>query len=416
MKPVYDVIVVGAGAAGMAAAISAGEKGARVAVLEKGEKAGRKVLASGNGRCNLMNHGMLRYYGDVSFAHRVMEICTADDLAAFFRKYGLMISEEEDGRSYPFSRQSATVTGVLMDAMKINGAELFLNSAVSGVRRERDGFTVGLSSGENFRTGRVIISCGGEAQSRLGGSTDGYAFLKSLGHSVTNVFPSLVPLITEPKAVSGLSGIRVRCRVTLFNDGAPVHREHGEVLFTEYGISGICVMQCSRFILPPGSVIELNLAGDVFAGTADLAAELQKRRGLFGAFPPVVLLEGFLAPRVSYAVLKQAGIPLRGETVSELSDAQLERIAESAFHYRIPVLGTKGMEFAQVTAGGACCGEFSCKTMESLIIPGLYAAGEVLDVDGDCGGFNLMFAFASGRIAGLSAGCGPSRSEGRELP
>ena len=414
MKPVYDVIVIGAGAAGLTAAISAAETGASVAVLEKAEKAGRKILASGNGRCNMMNRGQLRYFGDAGFAGQVLSFCSAEDLACFFRDYGLLTCEEEDGRVYPFSLHSSTVLTILANSLRTEGAEMFLRSGATSVWHEYNQFRVLTESGFEFHCRKLIIACGGKAQPRLGGSEDGYAFLCSLGHTKSGCIPSLVPLVTDKRSISGLSGIRVRCGVNLFNDGVSVHREHGEVLFTDYGISGICVMQCSRFVRQSGSIIELNLAGDAFRDDSALYSELRRRYCQFSRFSPVCLLEGFLVSRLSYAVLKQAGIPLSGELVSDLSDEQLKRIATKAFHYQIPVLGTRGMDYAQVTAGGIICSDFSAETMESRIIPGLYAAGEVLDVDGDCGGFNLMFAFASGRIAGMSAGRSSSAS-GRRI-
>ena len=395
-----DVIVIGAGAAGMAAAVRAGERGRRVLLLEKADRPGRKIHASGNGRCNLMNSGAPRYFGDTAFAEEVLRLCGKDVLAAFFRRYGLLLAEESEGRVYPFTFQSASVVTAMRNAMDTNGAVLTLNeAAVSAVRDER-GFSVHTASGKTYTSKHLVISCGGAAQPKLGGSAYGYRLLTSFGHTLIPVRPSLVPLNTDRKSISGLSGLRVRCGVTVLCGGRPVHQEDGEVLFTDYGVSGICVMQCARFAEESDAALELNLLKEAFPDREQCVNELKRRKALFSRLSPLCLLNGILPERLSYAVLKQAGAPLRGETAGETGDGLIGRIADAGYAYRITVTGNRGMDYAQVTAGGIDCAEFNASTMESRIVPGLYAAGEVLNVDGDCGGFNLMFAFAGGLTAG----------------
>ena len=178
-----------------------------------------------------------------------------------------------------------------------------------------------------------------------------------------------------------------------------IHCETGEILFTDYGVSGICIMQCARFINSIKAHFELNFIYKEFTEET-LIKELLRRQRMYSYFSPSAMLDGILNAKLSYAVMKQAGIPLKGETAGDLSENDIRKIARSAANYRIEISGTRGFEYAQVTAGGADCREFFSCTMESKIVPGLYAAGEVLNVDGDCGGFNLMFAFASGMIAG----------------
>lgn len=399
MNSCYDVIAIGAGAAGMAAAIAAARRQKRVLLAEKGDRTGRKISASGNGRCNLMNTAAPRYYGDTDFALQVLQNCPRSRIASFFNEYGLMLTEEGEGRIYPATFQSASVIQVLTRALESHDVTVARNTRIDSVIPEREGFVLH-SGGKSFEAEKVIVACGGAAQPRLGGCSDGYAVLRSLGHRMIAPEPVLVPLVTDPKSISGLSGIRVRCRVTVLSEGREVHREEGEVLFTDYGVSGICIMQCARFTRGKDSVLELDLIHSLFADINDAVRELRRRADLFAAFSPVSLLEGMLPSKLAYAVLKQAGIPLRGEKVSDLSGDDLERITRTAYAYRIRVEGSRGMDYAQVTAGGADCREFCPYTMASLLVPGLYAAGEVLNVDGDCGGFNLMFAFASGILAG----------------
>lgn len=396
-----DIIIIGAGAAGMAAAIRAGERGRHVMLLEKADRPGRKVLASGNGRCNLMNSSAPRYYGDPDFANEVLRQCGKDDLAAFFRRYGLLLAEETEGRIYPITFQSASVISSLRNALELTSTTLVLNDAVQSAEKDTCGFCVHTVSGQTHTSKRLIIACGGAAQPKLGGNADGYRILTSFGHTLIPVMPSLVPLNTDSRSISGLSGIRVRCGVTVLCGGKPVHHEEGEVLFTDYGVSGICVMQCARFAAEGQTMIELNLLRNAFPDREACIAELLRRKTIFSGLSPLCLLNGILPERLSYAVLKQAGAPLSGETAGETSEELIGRIADTGYAYRITVTGNRGMDYAQVTAGGIDCAEFNASTMESRIVPGLYAAGEVLNVDGDCGGFNLMFAFAGG----LTAGC-----------
>lgn len=398
----YDVTVIGGGAAGMTAAISAAERKRSVLLIEKADRTGRKILASGNGRCNLMNIGEPRYYGDPVFARRILERCTPDDLAGFLRLYGLFLAEEAEGRIYPLTNQSVSVLSALKNALVLNGADVRLNSPVESVRRNGAAFTVRISGGDEIDTGKVVVACGGAAQPKLGGSADGYTVLGSFGHTLVPPFPALVPLNTDTKSISGLSGIRIRCTVTLMHGPDPVHREDGEVLFTDYGVSGICIMQCARFIREGDTCLLLDLLRQALPEREDAVRELKQRRERFASCPPVWLLNGILPERISFAVLKQAGVPMRGETAGGIVGDMIEKIVDTAYAYRIRVTGSRGLDYAQVTAGGADCSEFDPDSMESRIVPGLHAAGEVLNVDGDCGGFNLMFAFASGRIAGCA--------------
>lgn len=400
MKDLYDLITIGGGASGIVASIAAAERGRNVLLLEKSDHPGRKILASGNGRCNLMNTGYPRYYGDHHFAGQVITRYSADRLSEYFQKIGLLMTEEEDGRKYPLTYQSASVMSVLGNALKLNHVTVENNTCVTEAFRCCDGFTVVTAGGKIYRGGKVLIACGGAAQPKLGGTMDGYNLLKSFGHTVVPVSPALVPLTTDRKSISGLSGIRTKCCVTIFRNHEMLHREYGEVLFTEYGVSGICIMQCARFSGRPDTYMELDFLNQIIRDKTEIIKELKRRRSMLTGFSPVSLLDGILNAKVSYAVMKQAGIPLRGETAGELSDDDLDRITQAVTHYRLEIKGSRGFDYAQVTAGGADCSEFNPETMESKIVPGLYAAGEVLNVDGDCGGFNLMFAFSSGITAG----------------
>ena len=397
-----DVTVIGAGASGMTAAIRAASKQRKVILVEKQVNPGRKILASGNGRCNLLNLGKPRYYGDSDFAESVLKQCPADDIISFFKYYGLAVTTEDEDRMYPYSFQAASVLNVLKNAIYLNGVSMMTGFNALSVQKEKDSFLITGENGDTIQTAKVIIACGGAAQPKLGGTYDGYQILHSLGHTIIPTYPALVSLTTDPKSISGLSGIRSHCEITLVNDRKVLHQEKGEILFTDYGISGICVMQCARFTEKEKTQLQINFVSGIYENTEDVTEELRRRQKMLSDLSPVSLFDGILPERISFAVLKQAGIPLHGETAGSLLDNELRSIADRVMCYKVIITGTRGMDFAQVTAGGADCGEFISETMESRIISGVHAAGEVLNVDGDCGGFNLMFAFSSGIIAGRS--------------
>ena len=397
-----DVIIIGAGASGMIASVKAAERHKTVLVLDKNDAPGRKIIASGNGRCNIMNSGVPRYYGDKEFAGNVLKHSTFEDIRQFFQQYGLMFASENEGRIYPSTFQSASVLSVLKNAMGINGVQLKTNTTVSSVFHNNDVFTVTDTNGNSWQTGRLIVSCGSPAQPKLGGTDNGYDFLRKMGHQIIPAAPSLVPLCTDKKSVSGLSGIRVRGKVSLYDHDQLLHSEEGEILFTEYGISGICVMQCSRFVRGNSCCLTVSFLHGYYESPEAFYRELKRRQEMYREYSPVSLLDGVVVSRIAYAIMKQAGVPMKGEKAGDLPDGLLKAVAESAFRYRIRIEGTRGFDFAQVAAGGADCREFDPCTMESKFVPGLFATGEVLNVDGDCGGFNLMFAFSSGLSAGKS--------------
>ena len=398
----FDVIVLGAGASGMTAAIKAAERKMSVLLVEKGNRQGRKIAASGNGRCNLINRGIPRYYGSPEFAAKVLECCPVSALTEFFSHYGLLLTEENEERVYPVTLRSDSVLHALKTALEMKQVLTMLDTDVVSACKQKDLFHVSFSDGRAFLGRNLVISCGGAAQPRLGGSCDGYKMLEMFGHTIVPVFPALVPLVSDRKSISGLAGRQVHCVVSVIKKGNVIHSEKGTVLFTDYGLSGICAMQCARFINPPDTILELDFLSGIFASQSLAEEEAFRRRSFFSGFSPLNLITGIVDEKIGFAIMKQAGIKMCGETAGDLTDEDLRRVIRTAYHYRICITGSKGFDYAQVTAGGADCGEFNPSTMESNLTRGLFATGEVLNVDGDCGGFNLMFAFSSGYLAGLS--------------
>ena len=395
-----DVVIIGGGPSGLCAAIGAARCGDQVLILEKYERLGKKLLATGNGRCNLMNLHSQPYRGDTEFASLVMGPEPVTELTAFWHDLGLMIRYDGEGRGYPCTFQSVTVLDVLRAECIRLGVEIHTGITVTEVKKHKNGFRI--LSGDDFQleAERVIVATGGAAQPKLGGNRSAWPWLQALGHEFVPAEPALTALITDERSISGLNGLRAKCSLTVERDGFAVHRESGEILFTAEGISGICAMQCSRYAVPGRSECIIDFFPDLFIRTDQLTEELIRRKERNPGASPAELLRGLCAAKLSFAVCKKAGLALRGETAGELAVSCLQKIAEAAKQYRVRILDKEGFDRAQVMAGGLICRDFDPKTMMSCLHPGLHAAGELLNVDGDCGGYNLMFAFLSGLRAG----------------
>ena len=392
--------VIGGGASGLNAAIASARCGEQVILLEKNQQLGKKLLATGNGRCNLMNRNPACYEGDRAFAEAVLGANPVETLEAWWHSLGLYLRYDPEGRGYPCTLMAQTVLEVLKAEIRRLGISVYTGIRIRDVRREGDGFLLKPEDGEALRARRVILSTGGAAQPKLGGNRDAWPWLESMGHPMKSAQPSLTPLEALPKSVSGLAGLRIRGDILLETEGRTVQQEKGELLFTEDGISGICVMQCSRNAVPGKSVVLLNTVSDLFQTPEELLDELRRRGALAPEEGPVELLRGMIPAKMAYAVCKQAGLPLRGEKNRDLHPGELRRIADTAMAYRIPVTGKKDFDRAQVMAGGADCGLLDPENMESRIQPGLHLTGELTNVDGGCGGYNLMYAVMSGLKAG----------------
>ena len=404
-----DVLVIGGGAAGMAAAVAAGLCGDRVAVLERMDRVGKKLLATGNGRCNLMNTGPLRYPGGPALAASVLTYCGAREQTAFWRFLGLMLREEDGGRIYPASGQASSVLDTLRLAMAACSVSVETGIAVQRMARQGHDFAA-CSGDRTWHARRIIIAGGGCAQPKLGSDGSAWQLLTPFGHRLTDPRPALTQIITDTAPIRGLSGIRVRCRVAILDGGRTLHEEAGELLFADYGVSGVCVMQCARYAAP-GTTLRIDLsAGMGFASEADATHELRRRRSLYAALPLDQLLTGLCVSRLASSLCQAAGIRWKDRSIASLTDAEIAHLARTIAAFDLSVRGVKSFDSAQVTAGGLDGAGFDPHTLESRYQPGLHACGEMLDVDGDCGGYNLMFAFGSGILAGLNGRQAPWRN------
>ena len=396
------VLVIGGGAAGLAAAIAAAECGDRVTILERMDRVGKKILATGNGRCNLMNTGERRYPGGNAFADEVLNRCGFVEQTRFWHHIGLRMRQEEGGRVYPVSGMASSVLDALRFAAEALGVETMTGVHVTGVFKARHGWTV-MAGEEKWKADRVIIAGGGCAQPKLGSDGSAWALLEMLGHSLVQPKPALTQIVTDITAIKGLSGIRVRTEISISRNGQAVYGESGELLFADYGVTGVCVMQCARYVAP-GDVMHINLVKAMGFDEEDaFRQELHRRRTQWGhTRKQCDLLTGLCVPKLAQALLAAAGMHgVQHSACGELNAECIDRLVRVAGDFTMTVRGVKGFESAQVTAGGIATDHFNPATMESNLAHGIHAAGEVLDVDGDCGGYNLMFAFGSGILAGL---------------
>lgn len=395
--------IIGAGASGMAAALAAAENPeVEVLVLERQSRVGRKLLATGNGRCNLTNLHALEggYHGESpNFSKEALTRFSPEETLAWFRSLGLYTVAEPSGRVYPYSDQANSVVDVLRLAMDKPNITLVTGFTVEKIRREPEGFTLS-SREDSYFCHKVIVACGGLAGSKLGGTMSGYQLLGKLGHRSTRLRPALVQIKCGWGGVVGLKGVRANCHVKIFRDEALFAQSTGELQFTEMGLSGPVIYEISRDVCFGKGDWEARLDFLPEMSPAELEAMLLERQRR--NFPMEELLTGVLHNRLGRVLTKAAGIG--GRQAGELTREEIAQVCRTVKAFAIPLTEPLGMDSAQVTAGGVLTENFDPQTMESRLVPGLYACGEVLDVDGDCGGYNLQWAWSSGRCAGLHAG------------
>ena len=394
--------IIGGGASGMMAALSAlRSTGAEVHLFERQSRLGRKLLATGNGRCNLSNRNAAaaHYHGrDPGFVAPALQELGVDDTLELFSQLGLLTVCEPDGKLYPFSDQANSVVDVLRLALEQSAAQLHLGCEVSAIVPRDGGFALDTPEGAFFAH-RVIVAAGSQAGGKLGGTGAGYALLRQLGHRCTKLYPSLVQLQTDPAQVRALKGVRACAQLTLLRGKQQLGQEQGELQFTDFGLSGPCAFALSRIAATegPGLTAQLDLCPGRTA--AQLTQLLQARQAAFPALPLENFLTGLLHNRLGRTLLRTLQLDFASPCAS-LSYRTLAAIAGRIKCWQLPVRGCLPLEQAQVAAGGIETGGFDSETLESRLIPGLYATGEVLDIDGDCGGYNLQWAWSSGYLAG----------------
>lgn len=384
-----DLIIIGGGAAGLAAAVAARRKAPslRVTVLEKKEALGKKLRATGNGRCNITNTALP----------------TAPSTIAFFESMGIPTRADSEGRVYPFSESAPGVAEVFAGQLEALGVRLEANAPVKTLALEDGRFIVGLEK-KSLCAKAVILATGGKAGPAYGCSGDGYSLAKALGHGVTKTLPVLTGICCADLP-DNLKGIRVKGRLSLFCRGEAVFSEDGEIQFTDYGVSGICAFNLSRHLKYMGGeklepyIVQIDLAPGRSFGP--LLSAWQQDAVLTDK-TCIEVAAGMVRPPLAAWLLRQAGIPEK-KKLSALTQEELRELEEQLHRLCLKPVATMGFKMAQCTAGGIEAAEVDADTLASKIVPGLYFAGEILDYDGPCGGYNLDHAFCTGRRAAEAA-------------
>ncbi|MBN1314138.1 MAG: aminoacetone oxidase family FAD-binding enzyme [Anaerolineales bacterium] len=406
MKNTNIIGIVGAGPAGIMAALMAAGSGARILLIDSNRLVGRKLLVTGNGRCNLTNANVSfdRYTcADDAFMKSVLGQFDHKNLLMTLEEYGILTYSTHDGWYYPLSDSAATVQEALAEALNQAGIELNLQIRISNIRRIKHGFLLETNNPhQNYRVDRLIVAAGGKAYPALGAKGDCFPILEHLGHSIVPVRPALAPIRADVKRFHKLQGVRLDVHLTLIQGEEKIGETTGNLLFTQFGFSGPAAMDLSHLVREDGGKgnqqrLIINLIPYYQNKLRRLI--IQKRSS---PYPLRVLLGAVLPVKIPPVYLELAG--LDDVRLDQVSDSELENLMNMLTGTLVDVTGTRGFQYCQLSTGGVPVNEVDYATMASQRNPGLYLAGEVLDVVGPCGGYNLHFAFSSGAIAGLAAG------------
>lgn len=413
----YDVIVIGGGPAGLMASTAAGIHGAKTLLLEKGNQLGRKLAISGGGRCNVTNMKEIdelikNIPGNGRFLYSVFSIFNNRDIVKFFEDLGVPLKEEDDGRMFPVSNRAKTVVEALVNKVKAVGTEIRVNTPVKQILYKSESI-IGVETlkGQTFYAPSVIVAVGGKSVPQTGSTGDGYVWAKEVGHTITELYPTEVPLTSSDPIIlqrqcQGLSLRNVSLSV-LRHDGKTIISHHGDLLFTHFGLSGPIALRCSQFVIKEQKRTgqkEVLVSIDLFPHQK-LPHFIEKWWSTLKKHPKKTIknaLKSLLPERMIPIILQRANI-LPNILVAHLTKEQLKSVCQIAKSFTLLVNGTLPLEKAFVTGGGVHVKEIHPKTMESKLVKGLYFCGEILDVHGYTGGYNITAAMCTGYVAGKSA-------------
>jgi predicted Rossmann fold flavoprotein len=417
----YDIAVIGGGASGMVAAIQAKRYSSantstpiRVAIFEKNERIGKKLLMTGNGRCNLLNTDtdLEHFHGtDVSFCYPVLEKFTPHEILSFFEEIGVVCTEE-NGKIFPVSFHAGSVLDSLRLLLSDLGVQIHTGANVASISYSDHKYRILLINGSEYFAESVIIATGGKSAPSTGSDGSGYGLLTAFSHRLIPPLPSIVQLKTDTSFCKPLSGNKIVGEASLTIDGLVVKKERGDILFTDYGLSGPPILQLSGYVAR--SLFEdqcnnrnryISISIDFLPGisTDRIYSMLQARKSSYPNRRLEDYLTGLFHKRLAVGLLRQVTDKPLSAHVSSFTEREMHDLADRCKSLEIRVTGTMSFANAQTTAGGIATDQFDAKTMSSIHSPGLFASGEILDIDGDCGGYNLHWAWASGFSAGMAA-------------
>jgi predicted Rossmann fold flavoprotein len=398
-----EIIVVGAGAGGLIASITSARAGQSVTLLEQNNKIGKKILVSGNGKCNIDNKyiNTNRFHSqDPGFIEEVLEDYFFEAIEKFFTSIGLELIEGKEGKMFPMSLQASSVVELLEYEAKRVGVEILCDCAVTSIDKEKDTFTVETTQGIKTCE-KLLLASGSPAAPQLGGSNSGYAFAAKMGHTLIPRYPSLVQLCSEEDWVKACAGVKVAGVAKLYANGEYIIEKKGDLLFTNYGISGLAILDLSR-------EVSTRLAGfDYCELSLDLMPKFSKEKLTNLLLTRIqedskksltLWLQGIINKKLIAIIVKQSKSKIKEE--GELNRKEINKLVHAIKNLKLSINDTKGFKGAEVSTGGINTTEVNPQTMESKLVPNLYFAGEILDVDGDRGGFNFHFAWVTGmRVA-----------------
>lgn len=399
-----DVLVVGGGASGLVAAMFAARAGAHTTIIEHKDKIGKKILATGNGKCNYTNLVQTPecYRGTYpEFASAVLKEFNETDTIAFFRELGIM-PKYKNGYVYPYSEQAASVVNVLAMELKRLHVNIIYNEHVAIMKKQKDGNFMVQTKEQTYYAKKVILATGGCASSAHGSDGSGYELAKSFGHHIMKPLPALTQLLSSGKFFKTIAGVRLEAKAALFSNQKEIAMEEGEILFTSYGISGIPIFQLSRYAamsIEKKAITVLTLDFYPEISEFDLQKHMIERFENGSHKTTEEVLTGLINQKLAYVLLQEAN--LKPEAPSEhVQKDGIQRITKLLKQFTLTITGCNTFENAQVSAGGVDTSEIDAKTLESKLVKKLYITGELLDIDGTCGGYNLQWAWSTGVIAG----------------
>lgn len=400
------IAVIGAGAAGIISAIYA-SKNNKVILLERYDTCAKKILVTGNGKCNYWNSDQTLEHYHSQNNEFIKEINTLDnqkEVLELFDKIGI-IPQIKNGYYYPYSGTSSSVKEALIEELKLSNVEIINNYLVKDIKKENNKFII-KGKEKEIVVDKVIISTGSFAYYKDETSSIGYDIAKKFGHKIVPVLPSLVQLKAEGNFFKDWAGIRSNVEISLFENNNLLKKEEGEIQLTDYGISGICTFNISGYaakLLNQKKQVNVKINFVPWYKENNFYNFLEQRNKIVVSRNIEQLLEGFLNYKLVHVILKLLKID-KTKTWNSLSEKEKISLVEKLQSFNLNIIGTNDFDKAQVCSGGISSNEINPKTMESLLVKGLYFAGEIIDIDGDCGGYNLSFAWQSGMIAGKSAG------------